>query len=119
MKSIALSFAIVLAGIANIAVAGKPVQVAQSTTLPAISASHGSRACTQPGEVSIRACAGFYQLLSAHFTPRELKDVVAWEATHPQYLFDKIYALHDRYEVVLQEYVAMQRATRDTEVAAR
>lgn len=119
MKLSAITTAVVLAGFAGVAMAGNPVENTQPKTLSPINVSQAVSECMQPGQASSDACAAFHRLIAANFTPRELRMVLTWESTHPQYLFDEIYSLHDRYETVLQEYVTMRQAADASRVAAR
>lgn len=119
MKLRSIAIAIILAGMTSVAMADNPVQTAQPQTLPTITTSQVVSGCMSSDRAPSHGCAVLYQMLNANFTPREIRAIVTWQTSHPQYLFDTIYALHDRFNAVVNEYVAAQRGPDAHEVATR
>ncbi len=112
MKLHTIPISIVLAAIAGAAMAGNPGQSTQPVTQAPVIAE-----CPQPHLAQGIPCNDLDELVRANFTPREINTVLAWKASHPQFLFDEIYELHERYEAVLQEYMAAQKAAGTARIA--
>ena len=119
MKLSAIEMAIVLAGLSGVAVAAAPTQTSEIKVLPRVTVSMAAADCARPRNASDHTCDVLNALVRADFTPRERRMVTTWREDHPDYLFDEIYQLHDRYETALQGYANSRKVTDAHTVVAR
>lgn len=107
MKLSAISVAIILAGAAGVAFAG-----GQTNVMPPINVHPaGVAACAPPNGTTGHACDGYNQFLRANFTPRQIGMLFGARTSYPEYLTGGIDRLQKRYDTLLQQYVASQRAS--------
>lgn len=110
MKLSAIVTAVAFAGIIGVATAGNAAQAAQASAVKPLTVSQVSARCMRSDRMPNHDCDALYGLIRANFTPREVRTIVAWQASHPEFLFTEMLALRERYVAVLQEYAAAQPA---------
>ncbi|MBS0383058.1 MAG: hypothetical protein JSR56_11575 [Proteobacteria bacterium] len=116
MKLSAISTAIVLAGIVGVASAAGQGKVMQPITVAGAPVSE----CAPPNDTTGHKCDAFNQLVRANFTPREIGMLFGYQTSYPASLSGGTDRLQRRYQAVLQQYVAAQKAaTSGADVAAR
>lgn len=115
MKLNAIAPTVAFTVFASAASAGDSSQPLQTITVSARPIAE----CVRFNQPRSNACKLAAQLIRANFTPTEIRTIARWQATHPLYLFDEIYALHDRFEAVSRAYVARQKAAKPPTTARR
>lgn len=111
MKPHAITIAILLTGFTGAAVAQSPGQA-----LPPVVVSGEVAACTPP--LDAPACGHFHRFIRANFSPREIGMLFGNRTSYPEYLTGGIDRVHDRYRLLVQEYVAASPAA-TPEIAGR
>lgn len=115
MKLSAISIAIAFAGFAGVAFAG---QSGGTTLMPVTVSSSAWSECTPPNDTSGHACDAFNQLVRTNFSTREIGMLFGAATSYPEYRNGGIDRLQRRYQVVMQQYLAAQRAG-NAQIAAK
>lgn len=112
MKLHAIAIAIVFAGFGGAAAARS------DQTLPPIDVSGAEAAavCKPPSDAP--ACGNFHRFIRANFSAREIGMLFGAETSYPEYLTGGIDRLQQRYQLVVQEYVAARSAATE-QIAAK
>jgi len=115
MKLSAISIAIVLAGVAGIASAAGQGKVMKPITVSGAPVAE----CAPPNDTTGHACDAFNQMLRANFSRREIGMLFGHQTSYPESLTGGIDRLQRRYQAVVQQYVAAQRAANGANIAAK
>ncbi len=115
MKPSAISIAIVLAGSAMAAAAGQPRRAMQPVTVSAA----WIAGCEPPNDTTGHNCDEFNQMVRAHFSRREIGMLFGARTSYPENLTGGIDHLQRRYQVLAQEYMAVQRQATNADIAAK
>lgn len=107
MKLRTLSIAIILTGTSAAAAAGQPGSLAQPVTVSRAAIS----SCTIPDANTGHACDSFDRMLRANFTPRQIGMLFGYQTSYPEYLTGGIERLQQRYDALVQQYLAAHRQT--------
>lgn len=113
MKLSAITIAIVLVGIVGAASAGQGQNMPQvNVRAAAISA------CTPPTDAP--ACEDFHRWIRANFSEREIGMLFGASTAYPEYLTGGIDRLQKRYDVLLQQYLAVHPSVHvGTDIASK
>lgn len=106
MKLSAVYVAVVLVSLAGVASAAGQNKVMQPITVSGVDVS----ACTPPNDTTGHACDDYDQFLRANFSAREIGILFGYQTSYPESLTGGIERLQHRYQAVLQQYVAAQKA---------
>lgn len=116
MKLSAIAIAIGLAGIVGIASASGANRIMRPVT---VSSSNVSL-CTPPNGSMGHACDSYDQFLHANFSQREIGMLFGYRTAYPAYLTGGFERLQQRYDKLLQQYLAAHAATNpEASVASR
>lgn len=115
MKLSAISIAIVLASVVGVASAAGPVKVMQPITVSGAPVSE----CTPPNEGTGHDCYAFNRMIRANFTPRQIGMLFGHSTSYPESLTGGIERLQRRYQALVQQFVAAQRAASGAHFAAK
>jgi hypothetical protein len=107
MKLSAISIATAIAGFAGVAFAG---QSAGTMLSPVTVSSAAWPGCTPPNDTSGHACDAFNDLVRANFSAREIGMLFGAATSYPEHRNGGIDRLQQRYQVVMQQYLAAQQA---------
>lgn len=116
MKVHTLLVAVGLAGMAGVALAAGP-----GNTMPAVSVHSVSiSACTPPNGATGHACDTYDAFLRANFSAEEIRSLFGCRSCEPGYLAGERTQLVNRYDALLQQYLAVHPTARAaTQIASK
>lgn len=111
LHAIPITIAIAIAGIAGTAAAGD-----RRVLPPVVVSASDLSGCAPP--TAAAACENFHYWIRANFSEREIGMLFGARTSYPEYLTGGVERLHERFQTLVQEYVAARAATSE-HIAAR